>query len=161
MKRGLSISTKTIARRGGFTLVELLAAICVVAITTVMAIPMYTHFMANQRVKATASDLYLFLIKARSEALRRNANVTIKRTGSSWESGWDLEDSSNTVIETHAAVTGISIADAPSTITYLVSGRIQGNTAPNFLVSSTVVSSVQQCVTADPSGRPYAKASAC
>jgi prepilin-type N-terminal cleavage/methylation domain-containing protein len=41
------------------------------------------------------------------------------------------------------------------------SGRIQGNAASSFLITSTGTSAAQRCVTAATSGRSYVKSSAC
>lgn len=147
----------------GYTLVELMVTLMVIAILTAIGIPSYVKFVANQKVKAVSSDLYLMLLQARSEAVKRNLPVTVAPvSGSDWTSGWTFSTSaSTTAFDNHSATSGVSISNGPSSVVYLMSGRIQGGTAPSFTLTSQARSSVQQCVTADPSGLPLAKTAAC
>lgn len=61
----------------GFTLVELVVTLAVVAIISAMAAPSFTSFFDKQRVIDAAEDIYSNLQVARTEAIIRNTNVNI------------------------------------------------------------------------------------
>jgi len=144
-------------RTGGFTLIELMIAIAIVAILLTVAAPSFSQAIANHRVKAAATDIHMSLLKARSEATLRNTNVTITPDGGGWAVGWIVARGA-VVIENHGPSKGVTISN-PGTVTYRSSGRVQGSVA--LTVASESVSTVIRCVTADLSGRPYVKEGAC
>lgn len=65
--------------RGGFTLVETLAVIALLALVAVMAMPSFVAWHVRDQVDARAKALASTLAYARSEALRRGARVTVCR----------------------------------------------------------------------------------
>jgi type IV fimbrial biogenesis protein FimT len=143
------------SRLAGFTLIELLTVLTVIAVLATLALPGFTSLIATTRVKGAATDLYVALIKTRSEALRRNASVTLSPNAGGWQSGWQIVDATAVVLDTHGAVGGVTIANGPANVVYQSSGRIQGNAAPAFLVTAAGSPSVQRCILAATSGRPY------
>jgi type IV fimbrial biogenesis protein FimT len=142
-------------RPAGFTLIELVTVLTVMGVLAGLAMPAFTSLIATTRAKGAATDLYVALIKTRSEALRRNANVTLSPNAGGWQSGWQIADATAVVLDTHGAVGGVTIANGPANVVYQSSGRIQGNAAPAFLVTAAGSSSIQRCVSASASGRPY------
>ena len=66
--------------RGGFTLVELMIAIGVIAILAAIAVPGVISWLPNYRVKAAASDMISNFQKAKMEAVKRNTDVIIAFT---------------------------------------------------------------------------------
>lgn len=75
------------ARRAnaGLTLVELVTAVTIVAIVTVFAVPSFEDFRVRERLKGAANNLYTDLQFARSEAVQRNAQVSVSFvTGAGW-----------------------------------------------------------------------------
>ncbi|MFC5697934.1 GspH/FimT family pseudopilin [Pseudomonas sp. GCM10022186] len=75
----------------GFTLVELMVAIAVLAVLVGLAMPSFQRFTAEQRVKAATSDLAASLNYARSEAIMRKATVTVAPLTGGWEKGWSVQ----------------------------------------------------------------------
>jgi len=146
----------------GFTLTEILIVVAIIGILTSLAAPSFTQMILSQRIKSMATDLNASLTRARSEAIKRNSNVTLSpTTAGSWQSGWQIADPDNagSNLETHPAFAGLS-ATGPDSVTYRSSGRIQGTSAPAFNISATGAAA-QRCVSVDLSGRPYVKAAAC
>ncbi len=61
----------------GFTLVELMATLLVAAIVLGVGIPALTQFVSTNRMAAAANDLTSAIHMARTEAVKRRANVTL------------------------------------------------------------------------------------
>lgn len=135
--------------------------VAVVGVLTSLAAPSFSELIKSQRIKSMATDLNASLSRARSEAVKRNRNVTLSPvTAGSWQSGWQIADPDNPGnIEVHGAFAGLT-ATGPDSVTYRSSGRIQGTDVPAFNISATGVAA-QRCVSVDLSGRPYMKAAAC
>jgi len=146
----------------GFSLVELMIVIAIMGIFTAIAVPSFSAFIASQRINNVAIDLFTALLKARSEAVKRNTNVTLSPKSSNWENGWELADPSNgsNKLEDREAVSNLTIT-GPTSVVYQSSGRIQGTTAPCFNISSSTSGSTAKYVSADLTGRPYTKVGSC
>lgn len=77
----------------GFTLLELIIAISIAGILMAMAIPSFSDMMRNNRLTTSANELVTALNLARSEAVKRGIQVTVRRKGATsaqWEGGWDV-----------------------------------------------------------------------
>jgi type IV fimbrial biogenesis protein FimT len=85
----------------GFTLIELMTAVLVLAILLGMGIPSYREMARNSRVTASANDLVTAMSMARSESLRRSTPVSVcastdgtscvtakATTATDWTTGW-------------------------------------------------------------------------
>ena len=140
----------------GFTLVDLVVVIAIVAIIVSIAAPSFAAFIASQRAGSAATDLYAALTLARSEATKRNANVTLAPATGGWQNGWDIADPaiSGRNVLSHGALAS-AVVTGPSSVVYQRSGRVRG-TAPAFtLTVSAGPSAAKRCVSTDLSGRPY------
>lgn len=67
-------------RMAGFTLIEMLVALVILAILVFVALPNFTMWIQNTKIRTTAQDLLNGLQLARAEALRRNARVELALT---------------------------------------------------------------------------------
>ena len=80
--------------QAGFTMMELLIGIAVLAILTTLAVPAFTQFIANNRLAAEANELVASFQFARSEALKRGLPVQICSSDvgtacdGDWNQGW-------------------------------------------------------------------------
>ncbi len=79
----------------GFTLLELLVALAVLAILLTIAIPSFTTTLDRQRIDSAADSLASGLAFTRLEAIKRNRVVTIAPMGEDWNSGWRVFLDSN------------------------------------------------------------------
>lgn len=69
----------------GFSLVEAMVVVSVIAILATLAVPAFGEFIDRQRLKGAAETLQIDLQFARSEAVRRNAFTTVTfATGEGW-----------------------------------------------------------------------------
>ena len=64
-------------RTKGFTIVELMITLLVAAVILGVGVPNFQEFVANNRMAAAANDLVSSLHLARTEAVKRRANVTL------------------------------------------------------------------------------------
>jgi type IV fimbrial biogenesis protein FimT len=77
----------------GFTLMELMVTIAIAAILLSIAIPSFTPTIASNRLTTYANEFVTALNLARSEAVKRGIQVTVRRKGTTsqvWEGGWDV-----------------------------------------------------------------------
>jgi type IV fimbrial biogenesis protein FimT len=137
----------------GFSMMELLIVIAIVGILTSLALPSMTEFVRDQRVKAATQDVFGTLLYARSEAIKRSADVNVDPVGTDWAGGWTVKAGAESlrVQETISAVT-IS-GPASGAMTFRRDGRLSA-AVPIFVVSSPASSAITaRCVRIDPSGR--------
>lgn len=74
----------------GFTLIELMITLAVSGIVMSIGIPSFDQTIKNSRLTTNINELVTSLNLARSEAVKRNQPVTIKKLGSEWEAGWTV-----------------------------------------------------------------------
>lgn len=80
--------------QAGFTIMELLLAIAVVAILTTIALPSFRQFIQNNRLASDANEMVAAFQFARSESLKRGLPVQVCSSadsatcGGNWTQGW-------------------------------------------------------------------------
>ena len=74
----------------GFTLIELLITLVIAAIVITVGVPSFRDFIANQRVRTTASDLMADMALARAEAIKESRFAVMEPVGESWKEGWRI-----------------------------------------------------------------------
>ena len=65
----------------GFTLIELMVTIAVLAILMAIAVPSFNDFFQRYRLRGAADDVATLLAVARTEAVARNRNVAVVFSG--------------------------------------------------------------------------------
>jgi len=90
-----SVKSIRAAAAHGFTLIELMTAVAILAILLGIAAPSFRDALLNARMTARANDLMADLNLARSEAVKRNvtayvctSNDNTNCTASAWRDGW-------------------------------------------------------------------------
>ena len=80
-------------RATGFTVVELLIGLVIVSILVAIAAPSFSVAMAQQRLRQASTELRSTVAVARSEAVKRNAQVRLLPRAGGWSNGWCVEAS--------------------------------------------------------------------
>ena len=146
----------------GFTLVELMVTIAVLAVILVVAAPSFRQLLEVQRVRAVAFDMVADLTLARSEALKRGATVTITPTNAGdWTGGWQVAMGTEQIGQKNPVGPGVVFTAAPNSVTFNRNGRISSSNVTVRFGLQTNDSSRQRCILLDPSGRPKSISTAC
>lgn len=66
-----------LAKPRGFTLIEMLIVIAIIAIATTLGLPSYRTWVHNTQIRTAAESIQGGLQKARAEAVKRNANIEL------------------------------------------------------------------------------------
>lgn len=132
-------------RDSGFTLIELMIAIALVAILLATAVPALDDFTNDARQTGAINDFISAIHIARNTAITTNSRVTMCASASgtnceltAWESGWivfgDLNsngsvDVGETVVSASSATEGLNIqsGEFPAALMYRPNGRAMTN----------------------------------
>lgn len=140
----------TMNRCGGFTLIELMVTLAVVAIVLTIGIPSFRELILNNRMVTQTNDLLGALALTRSEAIKRGVRVVMCRSAGSdcatdstsvWEAGWiifadrngsGVRDADEPIIKMRESVGGAITIRTGNTLTHWIayqpSGASTGNT---------------------------------
>ncbi|WP_438951551.1 GspH/FimT family pseudopilin [Porticoccus sp.] len=83
-------------KQSGFTLIELMISIVILAVLLGLAAPAFIELVRDNRIQTSADQFFTSLILARSEALKRNQPVVMCKstdgenctTADDWAGGW-------------------------------------------------------------------------
>jgi len=146
-----------VVRARGFTATEMLVVVVIIAALASIAMPTFAEFTVKQRMRIAVYDLIADLTFARGEAVKRNANVTVNRVGSSWAGGWTVDDVNGNHLRTHPAINAsVTESTGPATITFGLDGHQVGSSTVTITFDDTTAkaSIPVRRVVLDASGRP-------
>lgn len=141
-------------------MIELLVTISIVAVLAAIAAPSFRDFVAGQRIKTASYEISYALTNARSEALKRNANVVMAPNGGGWQNGWNVT-AGTLVVDRHEAFSGLTVSGPAASLTYNNSGRLTNAVMPFAISSSAGATAAPRCVSITLTGMPKSKAGAC
>jgi type IV fimbrial biogenesis protein FimT len=167
------------SKSGGFTLIELMVTVAVLAILSAIAIPQLTRFITNARVSGTMNEYIAAVNLARAEAVSRGVRVTIcaaattttcRTSGTDWTvGGWIVfvddglnpgqVDAGEEILRQRADWTGMASVIGPATlrrVSYISNGRLEtGNMVGGVTFTPDLNDlTTQRRVCIDRSGRP-------
>jgi type IV fimbrial biogenesis protein FimT len=146
----------------GFTLVELMVTIAVMVVLAMIAVPSFENVRLSNRLGAYATDLVAASQLARSEAIKRNAQVTLcaSSNGSScasngqWEAGWIVLSAGQVVQKQGTAASGYRIRDGAGQSALRFEGTGVGATAATLTICrATPAGSQERMVKISATGR--------
>jgi type IV fimbrial biogenesis protein FimT len=135
----------------GFTAIELMVVVAIVAILAALAGPSFRDLMDGWRVRSATEELTNTVYYARSEAIKRGGFITVRKncatgTAQEWDCGWIVfTDTDNngalngaeTILQTFPLLTGVNVLHSNNIAFYRVDrwGQINGLGAGSFAVT--------------------------
>lgn len=150
----------------GFTLIELMVAIAILAIVIAIAAPSFNRTVQSNRAAVMSNELVGALQTTRSEALKRRTNVTLCRrnaagsaceTGTDWAAGWLLMQGS-LVLRVWEPTTGIALTGPSDGLTYRSNGTTTLGATQTFQIETP---SCQRTVSVTVTGNASANPNGC
>ncbi len=158
-------NSDTRRRAGGFTIIELMVVLAIVAAVLVLVPPGMAQLALTTNLKSYSHEMLSSLYLTRSEAIKRNVPVTlcVSTDGStcagsgSWAEGWIIRAPDGTVIKRQQAIPdGFSMSGSGSgtdTIVFQPSGAASTSTDITVCRQTPVVGNQERVVRVAPTGR--------
>lgn len=152
-------------RTSGFTVIELMVVVSVIAVLTTVSVPSFQTVLDNYRVRRATEDLVATIYLARTEAIKHGGEVVLRKSmpagcaGSSttaqWECGWfvfldlnnnNLLDGAESVIQSSPIATGVDIRFTSNHAVMPIDrwGQFNGSGAFGFIIKSNRTASSTQ-----------------
>lgn len=86
------MSPRCAIRSAGFTLIELMITLLIMAIVITVGVPSFNEFIASQRVRTTSSDIMADIAFARAEAIKESRRTVMEPLAgaNTWKRGWRI-----------------------------------------------------------------------
>ena len=138
----------------GFTLIETMIVVAMIAILAMLAAPSFTTAIANRRVDSTAQELQSILLFARSEAVYKRTDSSLTASGQTWSAKTAAQVTREAVLP--AVVTVTPTAGSASGVEFNAAGvpklLVPGGTGDYRLTVSAVNATRAQCVSVSRTG---------
>lgn len=147
-------------RAAGFGLVEMMAVVAVIIILAGLGLPAMQDMVVNQRVKSTTSDLFTSILRARSEAIKRNTDISISPS-TNWSTGWTIPspNEGEPVLASFNTRSSLTVTGPAAAVVFTPAGRVRGAANPQFNIAGS--NGKTRCITIDLGGRPNIQDKAC
>jgi type IV fimbrial biogenesis protein FimT len=161
---GSSSSQGVRHRSRGFTLVELITAVAVLAILVALAVPNFNDATLSARLNGFANSLVAAAQMARSEAIKRNETIRLCASSGGatcdageWEEGWIVVTDDDRVLQHQQALPSeFRVTEAGGADELSFPGTVVGATTATLTVCrSTPVGSEERVVTISGTGSAY------
>jgi type IV fimbrial biogenesis protein FimT len=152
-----------VMRARGFTLIEALVVLSIAAIVLAIGAPNLSHLIASMNARSASFDLIADLALARSEAIKRNAPVSVvPLVVGNWSQGWRVTAGAATLRQREALPPALSVISAANNgLQFEPNGRIGADTATaNATWAITSSNATPRCVVITPTGAARSKVGA-
>ena len=150
-------------RDGGFTMIEMMAAMVIIAIVGAISIPSFMTMIRNRRLTTVANDMLGSLMNARTEAVKRQSQVVLCATpdatlaqpvcSGNGATGWVVFQDTNGNWALDAGEPIIERRpDIDTTITVRSDGSIIAFSPSGFAVPTAVLAAMRNVVLCDARG---------
>lgn len=162
-------STPSAFHTRGFTLMETLVVLSIIAIVVAIGAPNLTFLIGSMNARSASFDLVADLALARSEAIKRNRAVTVAPlVAGNWSQGWGItttDPATGTAVtlrERGALPAALGVTSAAANLQFGPNGRIGLDTsAANMSWAITSSNAGPRCVVITPTGTARSKMGAC
>ena len=145
-------------RQSGFTLIELMITLVIASLMLTIGVPSLSNMLQNNRLSSQTNQFIAAINFARSEAIKRGANIDVKATDSSnadneWGNGWSIEQGA-TVLRIFQTLDGSSTLNSNTSKTqfqYNSRGRVNGTDTLELCDSRS--GEIGRRITISPTGR--------
>lgn len=146
----------------GFTLMEVLLVIAILAVLTAISAPMYRSFIKTSELNSVSKTIISFLKEARSKSMSGNLGLKwgvhfVNSSADYYESfstPTDYNDSSKNVVATTSLPLGVNFTEPVST-SNIIFGKINGTTTATTTITFTSADNESKTVTVTPIGNIY------
>lgn len=156
-------SRRTMSYRAvhGFSLVEMIVVVAILAITAGIALPSYQNFALGSKLGSMANLMVSSAHLARSEAIKRNTAVTlcVSSNGTScgsggWEQGWVVLAGTTVIQRQQALSAGFKGNSSQDTHSFPPSGVGTATTTVTFCRATPEAGGTERVLTISATGRP-------
>ena len=146
----------------GFTLIELLIAIAITAILLRLAVPAFSDAFLSNKLATYSNSFVASALLARSEAIKRNAAVTLCRsadgltcaTSGTWQQGWIVTTGTAVVQAREALSTDYGFTSSVYSLSFQPSGVSATSTTLTLCRASPSVGSQGRQILISSTGKP-------
>jgi prepilin-type N-terminal cleavage/methylation domain-containing protein len=125
-RRHVRISIVRACLHRGFTLIEMMIALVIVALLALLAAPMYGEMIANTEIRNASENILMGLRTAQGEAIRLNAPAKLVLDSSGWQvlvtdrNTYDFDASPYRTYKFNEGARRATVTPTPSTATEVV-----------------------------------------
>lgn len=148
-------------RQTGFSLIELMVSISIMAIITAIGVPSFNTMLANNQATTAANRVLLGLQLARSEAVKLSQPVRIEALGEQWNQGWQIRQGDTLIRQESMNSTDLTIdcRGNCAPLSFSPVGTLTANAT--FQVAVSGGSNPLRCITISISGKSQVQGGAC
>lgn len=123
--RGKTVHQRPTNRPPGFSLIEVLVTLVIIAIVAAISAPAILSMAPNMALKSAAQELHATLMEAKIQAIKENRNITVRVSDTDYyldedgDSVWDNEDvNNNGILDAGEDTNGNGILDKEKRVVF-------------------------------------------